>query len=345
LTILVLLVLGTGLYLYSLKCLDAPISAGFRLAITTARLIFLILLLLLLTKPQITEIQKISQFPSLFVAIDDSHSMSYAIDPLSGKNASSRIDLTVDSLRDSLLPTLQKQGYAMRFSLFSSFGDENGNPGWSPHLPQSVQADFGYTDLAAVIASFDRQRNQDHAAYLLLFTDGQWNRGPNPMAVAINPGPGTAGVTQFSDRRIYSFGIGTTRSIFDIMIDQVQFPSLSREQEPLTLTAHVMAKGALPQQPVPIRVQGVSQDQEVVFTQEEFMVFDEENRKQTLEFDIPSLTVGEYVFSVNIDLQEGELFEENNRIDKGIRIRKSKDRVLLFSSAPSRRKIIPSGRP
>jgi hypothetical protein len=322
-----------GLYFYSYKCLDAPISAGIRASLLTLRLIFLFAMLYLLTRPLLQEKAQITHYPTLYIAIDDTQSMAYPIHPMETKNTASRMDSVLQQIQKNLGPYWRQKGFETRYLLFSESSRHSPTEAsWISSLPRAVTAAFGFTDIGSVIASFDEHRDPDDSAYLLLFSDGAWNQGSDPASLAAAPVASSSSI--YADRRIYTFGLGTTQPMFDLKLHQVQLPATARENETLQLVARIDTHGPLPTTPVSLQVQGQDREGKVVFSESQPIPFDPEQRTHVLPFVLPPLPEGDYMFTAEIPVQGGELFAENNRIDKGIRIRKNQDQILMLTSAP-----------
>ncbi len=335
--ILFLLVIGVTLYIYSIKCLDAPISSGTRFLLTACRFVFLGVLLLLLTRPLIQETQRTSRSTSLFVALDDSLSMSYPIHPSEKDSVNpppSRFETTMENLIDEGIQSdWQSRGFDIRYGLFSSFSQQN-DTAWSAKIPEKASPEFNYTDISSVLDSFREQSNPEHSAYLLLFTDGQWNRGRNPVPAVSTIFAATSSDIDPIGHRVYSFGIGTTDNLFDVILDKVTLPSTARAGESLTLRAHLLTRGDILPEPLTIRFRGGLRDGGESFYQEQRITFTESQKELTVFVEIPPLTPGEYLFTTEIDPLEDELFQNNNQITEGVRVRTAQDPVLILTSAP-----------
>ena len=334
LTTLTLLTIGLAVYLYSLRCFDAPVPAGIRFFLALLRIFFLAGLLWLITGPQLMETMQITQLPSLFAVLDDTGSMGYPIEPQPGNQSPSRFQAVMQKIQTDYIPYWKKRGYDTRFALLSSLSapDQDANP-WLVQSPGSTSAGFSYTDIGKAVHSFAASKTNRSSSYLLLFSDGQWNHGNDPLqdAAAIISGS-TGDSTPLS--KIFSFGIGAVRNVFDLVVDQVRFPVSARAEEPLNLTAHVIAQGLPPAEPILIKLQGRSVSGASVYNQQQSIIMNPKTKSQSVQFQIPALQPGEYIFTTEAEAKPGELFTENNGITKGIRIQKQRDRIVMLTSAP-----------
>ncbi len=335
--LLTILVLCVIVYLYSLRCLDAPISSGMRTGLMVCRLVFLGLLLVLMTNPQIREMLQMTTAPTLYIALDDSKSMSFPIDPSQSSNEDlSRWQQTLDRLQsDGLLDEWESEGFHTRFMVFSDAFQARGDSStWSSQIPRNATPAFHLTDLSSVIDFFEDSHKSQAASYLLLFTDGRWNYGNNPVATADGVLSAAQEEGQIANQRIYTFGLGSTQETADLIVDHVVLPEQARSDESIPLRAHVIARGMTPSGTYPLEIRGESQDDEEVFYDEVDFTFNPDTQEATVETDLPSLPEGQYIFTVRVPPLQEELFTDNNRIRRGIQVREAKDDILLLTSAP-----------
>lgn len=327
--VLLVLTIGITLYLYSIKFLDAPISPSFRFGLLACRFVFLLLLLFLLTLPQIKEISRFRVKPSLYVSLDDSASMAYPVQP--GKSAGkSRWQETLDQLQNNrIIQTLERKGFTIRYATLSSV-TQNRQSAWVSNFPASVTPSSPMTDLSSVIDSFSEAVSSNEPAHLLLFTDGQWNKGSNPISAAAQ----LSSVTREVPHAVYTFGIGTTVSLLDIMLDSVQLPQKIRVGDPVQLRAKALIQGSPPTQPARIRVRGVDQDEtQIVFLEQDIQFSSTESEKEVV-FDLPALPTGTYLFETEVVPLPDEFITENNKISRSLQVREEIDRILLLTSTP-----------
>jgi len=337
LTVLTVIAIGLAIFFYSLKCLDAPITPAYRRMLSVCRLLFLGLLLYLMTRPFVTETVREPVSPVLYIALDDSRSMSFPVDPTrkeTGNPQSSRWERTIQRLtQDGIIDLWEKRNYRLRYTLFSDASNPpSSDTLWSSALPLSATPTFDRTNIGTPIARFTQTRDRDEESCLLLFTDGQWNAGQSPVSAAASLNADARG--EDYPASLYTFGIGTVNTVFDIILDRAQLPHTARAEEPLTLRVHLLVRGNPPSTPITLRVRGESLDNEQIYFEEKDVTLPSQNFGTFVEFDLPSLKIGEYTFSVEAVPSPGELMDENNRLVRGIRIREAQDRVLMLTSGP-----------
>lgn len=325
--------LGLVLFLYSLRCLNAPIASGIRYALTVCRFVFIALVLWLLTNPQTREIRRIIVPPVLYVAIDDSLSMSYPPDPLqvkSGRALSSRWGEVLKFLSRKI-PVWERQGFEIRYNLFSASGHSPDiSLPWLAQFPKSATPSASGTNLAAVIAQYERERDTDRPSCLLLFTDGQWNQGANPLSTISQQT--TEADSAIS--RIYSFGIGTAHTLFDIVLKSVNSPKIARTGESFSLKIGLAARGPFPANPVTLKILGQKEDGSQIFYEEQEVYFSDSRPEASIALEISALEKGQYLFTIEAIPQKGEWLTTNNRLTRGVQVRDITDRALLLTSGP-----------
>lgn len=330
------LVLGCAVVLYSALFFDIPVPAWVSNSLAGLRLAFLLILLYLLINPFINEIVSTRLSPTLYIALDDSLSMSYPVNPvLDSENEPSRWESMITMLRNSgILDEWEDKGFQMQFGRFSEISQIDSGSGWSTSPLFNQESNAPHTDISAVIQSFKRKTQNSDSAYFMLFTDGQWTRGGSPASAAVDVMLERQQQGNSLDYRIYSFGIGTTDDLFDLVIESFNLPSDIRAGDSLTAEIAVAYRGEEPQIPVTLRLQGISQDQTVVYD-ETLPVNFGENASTILTIPLPDLPKGEYQFIADLSLLEQEILDANNIAKRGVRVRESQDRVLILTSAPA----------
>ncbi|MGI6455219.1 MAG: hypothetical protein ACOX5R_06295 [bacterium] len=333
---LVLIVLILGIYLYSLPFFDAPISRGVRVFLSLCRLAFLCFLLYLLTLPKTEEVEKEVISPTLYIALDDSQSMSFAVQPQNNQTEPSRWEIMRQQLQDGgIIRSWQNEGFQLRFGVFSYLSAEELRAApWAATFPAWSEPNFPYTDISTVISTFEQSQAPQENAFLLLFTDGQHNRGKNPVASAAAIINATEGELELIDKRIFTFGIGSISTIYDVIVDAVNIPATLRAGNGFPLQAHILLRGTIPPQPLTLQVQGEKSDGTQVFQEEQTLQISPGQSEASVSFQVPPLEEGEYRFTVRIPPISGELLEENNTQSRGVRVQQARDEILLLTSAP-----------
>ncbi len=333
--VLIVITLGAALYLYSIKCLKAPIPPSIRSALTACRIVFLLALLYLLTLPHIREILNIPTPATLHIVLDDSLSMSYPADPPTAPDneGPSRWNTAINQLKKKgLLDSWENKGFELRYSLLSDISSENAQnrPVWLSRFPASATPSYSFSDIGAAVSRFADSLSPDITTKLLLFTDGRWNQGQNPISSASR----LTASTQEIRPPVYTFGIGTTSPIQDIIVDSIQAPSSARSGQPLELRAHIILRGGDPAAVYTTRMTVQNRSGDMIVENQQDASPEPDSSELNLSFDIPDLEKGYYILSVAVDPMPGEWITSNNHQIKGINIREAQDKVLLITSAP-----------
>lgn len=333
--VLTIITLGLVCFFYSIKCLNAPISSTVRCSLAAFRLLFIIFVLFLLTLPQVLEIIKITSSTLLYIVLDDSLSMGFPSEPPSSSAAMgpSRWDTMVRHLREEgIIDSWERKGFQLRYlPLSKAMAPQAGVEfSWMSRFPQSATPTGSQTNLSAAIDCFSETISSRESAYLLLFTDGQWNQGRNPIAAAAQ----LASTTQSNHPPIYTFGVGTATPVRDVIIDNVQLPAIARSGETIQLKAHLLVRGIEAGTSIPLIARGENSNGDQVFEQEHTLSVIADSDELSASFDLPKLEKGQYIFSVRAEVLNGEWIDSNNRFSRGLQIRDAKDGVLLLTSAP-----------
>ncbi|MGC9327151.1 MAG: hypothetical protein ACP5I1_05935 [Candidatus Hinthialibacter sp.] len=330
-----IIILGLVLYFYSIKCLDAPISSRARFSLGICRLFFFLIMLYLLTLPQVREISQVTLKPMLYVGLDDSLSMSYPSDFLSEsrKSPSSRWEVMLKELQEEgILDFWRRKGFDIRFLPFSNAEAPNRrqNSLWFSQIPESASPTYAQTNISAVIDRFEESSSTNETAYLLMFTDGQWNQGRNPMTAAAQLKSSTRRIPA----SIYTFGVGPVSSIQDVLVDSIQLPSVARSGESVQLKAQILLRGVDSGTSLTVVLQGETSAGDQILEERQVHTALVDEDEMGVSFDLPTMEIGQYLYTLRVEPLEGERIISNNQITRGMQVRDAYDHVLLLTSAP-----------
>lgn len=331
-----ILILGCAVLLYSVLFFDVPIPTWLRNSLGGLRILFLCILLYLIISPYKDETISTRITPTIYIALDDTQSMSYPINPiLKDEGDQSRWDTMQNIIQQNgIFSSLEDRGFKLKYSRFSDVNAAIGEGIWSPVLPDSSQVNYSSTNMSNVIQSFGQQAKYDESAYLLLFTDGQWTQGGSPSLAAASLMQQYQEAGTVLDYRIYSYGIGTADDINDVMIESFNLPSDIRSGDAVSAKIQIGYRGVEPNDAISVRLWGLSNDQTVIMDETIDVTFDGKAIK-TLDIPLPDLQKGEYQFTSEILNLSDDIFTENNVSARGVRVRESKDRVLILTSSPT----------
>lgn len=226
-------------------------------------------------------------------------------------------------------------GFPLRFGLLSELSAPGIGDSWQDAFPAEATPTHGSTNLSAAIRSFQLESNDEPNAYLLIFSDGQWNRGPSPLEEASGLNAIQPGMETTPQRRIYSFGIGPAISWFDIALDRIDAPARIRAGEPGVLDISISISGGAPEEPIALTTRIVDEFDNEIERIDTSIDWAEGALSQTIEIPMPELPVGAYRAEAVIEPLNAEQAIENNRSYTRFSIDESRDRVLMLTSAPS----------
>ncbi len=324
------------LYLYSVRFLDAPLGAGLRALLTTSRLVVLVFMLYLLTLPQTTEEIEQAISPTLYLLLDDSQSMDAPVDPMQDGSLS-RWQAMVDRLAEGgLLERWQSKGFPIQIGVLS----ETSNPAlsdsaWTSGLPESKAPTHDSTNFSSAILAFQNATRNQQNAYLLLFTDGRWNQGGSPLASVNQLGAIQPGMQTAPDRRVFSFGVGPVVSLFDVSVDRLETPVRLREREQASVNVSLSVRGETPPEPLRVLFNVFNEQGEDVHTEETSVQWADGSVSQQIALPLPNLDPGDYLVRVEAVPLTIERVIDNNQREAPLKVRQSKDRLLVMTSTPN----------
>lgn len=322
-----LIVVGTCLYLYSLRGLDVPLSGWIRSSLVGARLVFLLALLWLMTLPQTRDVSTLSIPPSLFVVLDDSSSMQM---PLGGGETPSqpRWDAALESLQSpDALPALEDRGFPLSVATLSDGGNA-----WSARLPLSASPVYPRTNLARSVYAWAEASPEADASYLLLVTDGQYNEGESPKEAWDRV---QSGLESIDTRRVYTLGIGPVLAPYDLAIDAVEISDPVRPEQPFEVTVQVLVQGQASQAMFPLSLLVRTETGDQLLQREAFIETRPDESAATATLQVEGLPSGNYIIEASIPSQPNELSSSNNMKDRGLRIDEALDPVLVLTGGPN----------
>ncbi|MBN2330108.1 MAG: hypothetical protein JXR73_23410 [Candidatus Omnitrophica bacterium] len=261
--------------------------------------------------------------------------MSYPSDfhSESKKNPPSRWSTMLGELREEgILDSWRQKGFDVRFLPFSNAdaSSQRQRSLWFSKIPESASPTYAQTNLSAVIDRFDEAISTNEAAYLLMFTDGQWNQGRNPMTAAAQLKSSTRRIPA----SIYAFGIGPVSSVRDVLVDSIQLPSVARSGEAVQLKAQILLRGIEPGTSLTVVLQGETSEGDQIVEERRILSTPADEDEMAVLFDLPDMQTGQYLYTVRVEPLDRERITSNNQITRGLQVRDAQDRVLLLTSAP-----------
>jgi hypothetical protein len=302
LSVLVVSALSFLFYRYTLP----PVTRAKRILLTTLRALALSLLLMLLYEPLVRLIFSSQEPPVLAVLVDNSKSLQ--IVDKGGK----RSQTLVDALATPALQNLPNNG-ELRYYTFGTILKER-----RPFENDSLQFNEDATDISASLHAIEKEKERYNIHAAVLFTDGSYNSGRNPIYDADQPGV-----------PLYTIGIGDSTEQKDVLITKVATNDLVYNETSV---------------PVDVTVKGSGFDGERIeatiaaggkILDRKSTVLQSSTREYTVSLNYVPEGDGMTKYVVQISNLKGELTSRNNQKIFFARILKSKLRILIVASAPS----------
>ena len=270
-------------------------------ALEALRMIIVTVLVFTLFRPEIVRVIERTESPEIAVLIDGSGSMG-TVDTRGVSNVISRAEWIAQHRATNHWSGPAEVGEV----LFDEF---------SP-APESADPDAG-TDIASALEG--ALRRYRHLRAVVLLTDGDWNLGGSPMAVA----------TRFreQDIPIFGVGVGAETALPDLALEKVATPSYGLIGEQIALPFKVRSH--------------LDHDVETTLTVRQGertvarkdIVIPARGQLQDAVLWSPRET-GEIDLTITIPEQEDEVFPENNQLPLRVNIRAETLKVLVVDSLP-----------
>lgn len=265
------------------------------------RMIIVTALIFTLFRPEIVQRIKRTESPEIAVLIDASGSMDTR-DLWIGTNVATRADWVTDHRATNHWQKIETVG-RVQFDEFSP-------------APTNSAPDAG-TDIATALENAVRRYRQLRA--VVLITDGDWNLGGSPMAIA----------TRFREQDIPIFGIciGAEQALPDLALEKISTPSygLIGEQVaiPFKINSHL---------PYDVTTVLTVKNGERTAGRKEITIPAHGQLQDAILWS-PKET-GEIDLQLSLPIEAEEAFQDNNLLDLRIAIRAETLKVLVVDSLP-----------
>ncbi len=263
------------------------------------------LFLAILSEPASRLLLERSESPHLAVLVDASASMGLT-DRLGNRN-----DVLDGVISGDALNTLRDRHQVRSYRFAENLAPLPANTGDS-------LADVGTgTDIAAALSFLDDPSRTDRFAAAVLFSDGNFTVGRDPLRVA-----------EGLDFPLFTVGIGDTLGIRDLGIARVTANDVVYSGSVVPIEVAVRGRGIdRTRIPVTLREDGrILQSVEVTL--------DGEDVEQAVVFNVVPETEGLHRYQVEVPELEGESTPRNNRRTLAVKVLKSDIRVLYIEGSP-----------
>jgi len=280
-----------------------PLSQKRRFVLITTRAINFIILLSLIFQPVIHYMIQKTEKPTVALLFDNSGSMKI----------SESYGLRGDSLNyalDQLKRTWDNDSVIIRPYRFAE----------NLHLMQQDSLDFAgsRTNISTAMTLILDSLLNYNIRSVLLFSDGIFNEGANPLMNAIkSPVP------------ISTVTVGDTLSKKDVEVAGVRFNPVVYAGDSLTVTVNLSQAGFNPTNAV-VRLRG-----DGIRPVAKTVLLPPSGFQKSVEFTIAPQTAGDFTYRVEIESLPDEMTTRNNHRQFILRVLKNKYRLFLISGQPS----------
>jgi hypothetical protein len=270
-------------------------------ALETLRMGIVTLLVVTLFRPEMVQTIERKDSPEIAILIDGSKSM-VTRDVRGESNVLSRAAWLTDRRTNGFDAPLSAMGKVF-YEVFSR-SPTNSNP------------EAG-TDIAGALEDTLRRYNQLRA--VLILSDGDWNLGGSPSAIA----------TRFRDQDIpvFGVGVGSETALPDLLLDRVSAPAYGLIGEQIAIPFKVHS-----QMDRDIETSVIVRAGERIASRKRILIPAFGELHDTILWS--PRDVGENALKLSIPVQEGETFTDNNELDLKISVRAETLKVLVVDSLP-----------
>jgi len=295
-------------------------------ALAALKALTVLVLVLMLAKPQWIDQHEKKEKADLLVLLDFSESMNIRDE----KNGATRFECARDLAGKTLLPGLGEK-YRVRIFGFSSFL----RPFSQADLLSQPLADGSSTDIGGSLLQSVRGQGGNQAAAAILLSDGVHNTGRHPNEVA----PQLAA----QNLPVFAVGLGGDQEYLDVELNEVVLPKMVFEKETVKIGVDLTAYGFEGQMTtvrftrIGIAGPGERLDSNQI-VMEPLEVQDVKligkGFRQRVEFTYRPETVGEHHLRIDIGVLPNESVKVNNDSKEVLSVAKRQIRVLLVEGQP-----------
>lgn len=280
-----------------------PVSMGKRLVLTILRSLILILLLCLLCEPLLHLVYTSTRKPVLAILVDNTRSMGLT------DRSGSRAAILRAAVGGRALASLTGRAEVRRYTVGTQLRESRGT--------DTLSLDEDATDLSTSLRMMQKERDRLGVNAAILFTDGSYNLGRNPLYDA-----------QELAIPVYTVGIGDSSEQKDILITKVVANDIVYSDALAPVDVTVKSSGFEGQR---VELTISSGSKELQRTQ---LLLAGGTREYPVHMAYIPEGEGTQKYTVRVSNLPGELTLSNNQQFFFARVLKSKLRILLLSGDP-----------
>ncbi|MFX0139254.1 MAG: VWA domain-containing protein [Candidatus Hodarchaeota archaeon] len=303
---ILLLICFITLSIFVYRKTNPPVATGLRRLLISLRIISLFIIILILFEPLLSITWNRIQKPIIAILIDTSASMSLTDAKVSRSQETNYI------LKQSLFQD-RKKDYAFDFFQFSDNLKEV-----KLNEIDSLQFSSDGTDITYALQKIKEKMDDKNFAAVVLFSDGNYNIGENPVRYAQDYGV-----------PIFPIAIGDPAEQKDVVISKVATNRITYADSKVPVDVTIKATGYKGKK-VSVNLKKADKSLDSKFVE---LADNEMETKITLHYTPGE--VGNHKYSLQIPALEDELTSLNNNKNFYVKVLKSKMKLLLIAGSPS----------
>lgn len=303
--LILLLILAIFFTIFSYYRTTPPISNTKKTVLVSLRSLALLLMIFALFEPVFTGFSSSIIPPKIAVFFDNSTSMS--IEDAGGD----RIEKYKTAIEDSKISNWKKSE-----TIFSIFGDNYRKV--SNFLFDSLSINENVTDISTTFRSLFTAKSEDNIKAVVIFTDGSFNKGQNPIYAA-----------EELSLPVFSVGIGDTNDPKDISIQSLIVNEIAYVDNPVPINVNIKSVGYKGSD---IKVSMFDNNNLIESIN---LTHQEQNFDGTAYFTYSPKEAGNRKITIKIEQQDGEITYKNNTSSEFIKVLKNKRIISLFGGSPN----------
>ncbi len=300
-----LVLIAFGLTLYTYRVTIPPITNFFRTILIILRTLAISLLLFIIFEPILTRISANIVKPKVAVLIDNS--LSVAMNDSRG----SRKEELISALKNSGIKDFKDDEI-----VFAHF-DSDVSPIFSFNT-DSLKLNGQSSDISKAINWASKNIEIQNIQAILMFTDGAFNAGINPIYSA----------EQFG-KPVFIVGVGDSNQAKDVALESIITNDITYVDIPVPVNINLLVNGF---EQGELKVQLFDNNNQIA---EQNILINPETRSYPLVFEYIPKTEGVHKLTAKASQLQGEITLKNNQISEFIRVLKGKRRIVVFAGSPS----------
>lgn len=305
LVLILLIVVAIGFTVFTYLRTNPPINRAKKAFLTALRSIALCLLIFALFEPVFTGYKSSVIAPKIAVLFDNSASM--AMNDVGGNRKEKYLQSIINSkISDVDENDIFYRSFGSNVKYYDNFSSD------------SLSFNDNSTNLTDAIRSVNNLKNEDNLRALVVFTDGSFNSGANPVYSA-----------EELSVPIFTIGIGDTNEPKDVSIQSIILNEIAYVDNPVPVNVNIKSSGF---NNIDLNV-SIYDNNKLL----ESLIIKPDNDiyEGTVYFTYIPKEDGNRKITVKIDELEGEITYKNNSGSEFVKVLKNKRVISIFGGAPS----------